>query len=592
VVARGELWVGTRSGAASAPLSAPNLTDPASWRTWRAADGLPSDVVTALLASGDTVYAGTRAGIAMNAAGAPAAWSVVPGSAGLDVVAMEAAAPPCGGGFFVTPSLLGVIGAGAASVVDTMPGFIPAAAAPGSGSSVWIGSTLSGAYAYDLCGQASPDTLFSVLPAGPPSRRFISVEVDANGWIWSATGSRNGEGFMRYDGSGWRSYTVASDPRLGINEYYTMSVGPDNVKYAGSWGAGLAVLTPDGEIDTVYNTANGFPSSVLAEPFVVVGGVAVDQAGAAWVTTRTPPPDTSLTLLPAGGGIGYLHGCGAGCTMRTPNNVFNDVVIDFNGTKWFTNFSRFEPEPAVGFYYYNESFDLPGTSQGWGRLTTADGLTSLQVWSAAIDLFGDLWIGSERGITIIYNTADPRRSAAVYHPLPDQVIQDILVDPLNRKWVATKRGVFLLSTDGTSIVENFTVASTGGRLLDDDVASLAMDRDGGVVWFGTEKGLSGVRTAAIAPVRAYGELLIYPNPFVLPAAAPVTIDGLVSGSSLKLFSIDGALVRELGTPGGRIGFWDGRDEAGNDVGTGVYLVVAYEENGTETARGKIAVVRK
>ena len=59
--------------------------------------------------------------------------------------------------------------------------------------------------------------------------------------------------------------------------------------------------------------------------------------------------------------------------------------------------------------------------------------------------------------------------------------------------------------------------------------------------------------------------MIYPNPFRVPAASPLTIDGLVEDSRLKILSSDGSLVRDLATPGGRIGFWDGKDDEGQDV---------------------------
>ncbi len=280
------------------------------------------------------------------------------------------------------------------------------------------------------------------------------------------------------------------------------------------------------------------------------------------------------------------------CNTRSPLRIVNDVVIDDYGTKWFANYGRFETEPARGLYYYNETRNLPGSRAGWGKLTDLDGLSSNQVWSVAVDRFGDVWVGSDLGISIIYSPTNPGASIAPYRPLRDQIIQDILVDPLNRKWVATKRGVFLLSQDGTDVLAHYTVESTGGKLLADDVASVAIDGRTGVVWFGTEKGLTSLSTAAVSPERSFAELKVYPNPFEIPAAAPVTVDGLVEGSSLKVFTIDGTLVREIVTPGGRIGFWDGADGRGELVSTGVYVIVAYSENGTDVGSTKIAVIRK
>jgi flagellar hook assembly protein FlgD len=85
---------------------------------------------------------------------------------------------------------------------------------------------------------------------------------------------------------------------------------------------------------------------------------------------------------------------------------------------------------------------------------------------------------------------------------------------------------------------------------------------------------------------------MYPSPYILPAATPVTIDGLVAGSSIKILTIDGVLVREVHTPGGRIAYWDGKNERGEFVSSAVYIVVAYSEDGSKVATGKIAVIHR
>ena len=75
----------------------------------------------------------------------------------------------------------------------------------------------------------------------------------------------------------------------------------------------------------------------------------------------------------------------------------------------------------------------------------------------------------------------------------------------------------------------------------------------------------------------------------------------MQNSSVKIFTINGHLVRELtsktvlsdGTvavDGGRA-YWDGRDATGKKVASGIYLYLAYSENG-KSITGKFAVIRK
>lgn len=591
----GRTWVGTGGGIASTPASNPNPTEPSTWTVYRTTEGLPSNVVNALLVLGDTLYCATSAGLALLDG---ASWRTVDGSAGMNVVALTGLRGDCGGALYVTPGGAGVFAAGSGiSPVDPIAGVLLSCVSDGG---EYLGTSNGGALRYDPC--PAPGTAGGVtgvlLPPGPYSESFSSIAVDDNGWLWAATGSRNGEGFMSFDGERWRSYTTASSPGLSDNDYYAVSTGPGNMKYLSSWGGGVALVNAENEIEGVLNTSNGLGPTLDDPAFVVAGAVATDRSGVTWIPTRTPPGDTTLVRLLPDGTLGYVTGCmydlppsGGTCITRSPIRVHTGVIIDDYGTKWFTNYNRFEPLNPIGFYYYNESRNLPGTRGGWGRLGTDNGLQSNFVWSLAIDRYGDLWVGSNQGITIIYNTLNPAASMAIYHPLSDQIIQDIVVDPMNRKWVATKQGVFLLSQDGTTILEKYTVENTGGKLLDNDVASLALDPATGTLYFGTEKGLSTLSTPSVSPARSFANLEVYPNPYEVPSPRAVTIGGLVADSYLKIFSVDGELVRSLATPGGGVGTWDGTDDDNRLVSSGVYVIVAYSQDGTEVGSGKIAVIR-
>ncbi len=589
----GSLWVGTHGGLVATSLANPNPSSPDSWRIYTTADGLPSNNITALatVTSDSSLYVATDAGLAVVADTPVFSVAGIGGTGGLAVVDMGlnrlvSPAQDAGDLYFVTAGELWSLPPPAPRVpgrlASSFPSALTAVLYDSSSARPIMGSSLNGVLDF------TDSVLTSYAPPGPPSNKFVALAVDNRGVVWSGTGSANGEGFMSFDGTVWRSYRAAQYPQLLGDNYYKVSVGRDNAKWVSNWGYGVALLDDTGAIRNVYNTTNGLPPTINPS-FVVVGGVAVDANGLTWVTNRTGPDDTSLVLFHPDSSLSYV----IGMNMRgTTPTVFNDIVIDQNGTKWFGNFSRFEPVQPDGVYFYNEGLALPRTSGGWGRLTTADGLTTNKAWSIAVDRDGALWIGSEEGITIVIDPGNPLSSIAAYHPLPDQIIQGIVVDPLNNKWIATKNGVFELNPDGTSILDHYTVESTQGKLLGDDVASLVMNGATGVIYFGTEKGLSSLSTTAVAPRGDFDKLLISPNPFYLPSSLPLTIDGLVEGSSLKILSADGKLIRELSTPGGRVGSWDGRNARGELVATAVYLVVAYSEDGTKVATAKVAVIRR
>jgi hypothetical protein len=226
-------------------------------------------------------------------------------------------------------------------------------------------------------------------------------------------------------------------------------------------------------------------------------------------------------------------------------------------------------------------------------LTIVDGLPSNDVTTICVDRDNDVWVGTDKGIGIILDPAHPKQDGSVarYKPLNGLVINTIAVDAINQKWVGTTEGVVVLSQDGTQVVAFYTVANTGGKLIDNDVKSIAIDGKTGTVYFGTLNGLASLTTAAAEPKASFDGLTIYPNPYIIPSTKSMTVEGLVANSSIKILSIDGRVMRTVGTPGGRFGFWDGKDDEGKDVGSGVYIVVAYSEDG-QTATGKVAVVRR
>ena len=70
----------------------------------------------------------------------------------------------------------------------------------------------------------------------------------------------------------------------------------------------------------------------------------------------------------------------------------------------------------------------------------------------------------------------------------------------------------------------------------------------------------------------------------------VFVEGLVAETSVRIVTSSGSLVRRIEARGGRLS-WDGRDENGQLVSSGVYLVIAVGQNDEGTAYGKIAVIR-
>jgi ligand-binding sensor domain-containing protein len=578
------IWVATRYGIASTHSANPNPSAPDGWRIYNQSNGLISTVINDLKQVGGNLIAATAKGISRWTG---SSWNTVSGTENKNILGITINKLPNENDvqyFFITPQELWRMFNSNAVLRDTQFNVTLSSIE----SSSMIPTEKSGVLFRNS--SFSPEQKWSyILPPGPPTNNFVSIVIDDIGTLWSATGKTYGDGFMSFDGLRWRSYNADYDSNLCSNNYYKVSLGKDNSKWMSNWGCGVTVIGDNGEVKKTFNTTNGLPSTLDDNlSYIVVGGIAVDDRGTTWITNRTAPDSTAVVLMKADSILDY-H---VKRNMRNPVTIFTDLVIDQYDTKWFANTSRFDNETAQGLLYYNDKSVTPGISSGWGRITSDNGLTSYQVWSLAVDRNGELWVGSDQGITIIFNPADPTRTVATYHPLREQTIQAILVDACNNKWVATKQGVFVLSPDGTSILERYTTENTNRKLLNDDITSIAWNKSTGTIYLGTEKGLSTLSTPYVAPKASFDELIFKPNPFIVPASTPLTVDGLIYASSIKVLTINGDLVKNVSCPCGRVGFWDGTNESGEPVATGVYFVVAYGEDGAKVAIGKLAVLRR
>ncbi len=583
----GRLWASVSAGAssnyvASASLSVSNLLPPESWTL--STTGQTTTATQSLALFNNRLYAGTTGG--MYVLQGDTTWVPIDSLAGKNVVAAAGGLQrlllcTADRSVYLMDSLQTVTRYGA-----DLP-FPPTSVIAIGNDDPVVGSSGGGVLRFSSAWD-------SHVPNGPNSNQFISVTVDQNGTVWGASGySGNGKGFYRYNGSDWKSFTVENSG-LPTNDYFRVSTGCNGSVWASSWARGVVEI-PGGadRVDSshIFGSNVGMVGLTVDPSYIVVGTVLCDDRGSSWMSVNAASdqlllsirrPDGSWIRLPVKSRLGYLT------TLLDNIPLDRSFALDAFGNVWaisrdatfrgVISFGRGSGDRDSIMYLLNDTNVLP----------------SNDVKTIVIDRENDMWVGTDKGIAIILDTDNPLRSGAIasYRPLTGLSINTIAVDALNQKWVGTSEGVIVLSQDGTQQVAVYTVENTGGKLIDNDVKSIAIDFKTGTVYFGSTNGLASLTTAGSAPRAAFDKLALSPNPYVLPNAIPLTVDGLVENSSIKILAIDGHLVRSIATPGGRIGFWDGKDESGRDVASGVYIVVAYSEDGSKVATGKVAVIRR
>ena len=119
------------------------------------------------------------------------------------------------------------------------------------------------------------------------------------------------------------------------------------------------------------------------------------------------------------------------------------------------------------------------------------------------------------------------------------------------------------------------------------------DHQKNLAYIATSKGVSILKIPFGRPKTNYQELKIFPSPYYIPSGHPMIIDGIVYQSSLKVMTLNGKVIKHVPSKGlgqdGQQLSWDGRNEKGEYVGSGVYLLMIYNKLGNSTIE-KITVI--
>ena len=235
----------------------------------------------------------------------------------------------------------------------------------------------------------------------------------------------------------------------------------------------------------------------------------------------------------------------------------------------------------------------------WRQLNTGKGsgnLPSMEVTAITEDKDGSIWVGTDNGIAI-FQCNNINEACDAYLPIVEsngfngylfqkETIHSISIDGANRKWIGTNNGAWLISKDGTEVLEHFT--SENSPLPSNTVLSIGIEPSGGDVFFFTKNEIISYKGNATESVATQSTIKIYPNPIAPNYNGPILIKNLVNNALVKITDINGQLIMQTRAQGGQA-IWNGRDQYQHKVGSGIYLVFVRDDTGNEKAVGKILI---
>ena len=233
-------------------------------------------------------------------------------------------------------------------------------------------------------------------------------------------------------------------------------------------------------------------------------------------------------------------------------------------------------------------------------LNSAANVSTQQINCIVEDKNGNIWIGTDLGIKIVYNSSNLMKNPIyaknifitqdgyTQNLLEHESITCIVVDGANRKWVGTARaGLFLISESGTEEIAKFNESNS--LLFSNQINAMNINPVTGELFIATASGLMGYRTDASEGREDYSELKVFPNPVRESYTGIISVSGMMENALCKITDANGLLIWQDYANGGTFS-WDGKDFYGNRPATGVYFVMASDKTGKKRATAKILII--
>lgn len=360
------------------------------------------------------------------------------------------------------------------------------------------------------------------------------------------------------------------------------------------WGHGVASIR-NNQVQTVYNESN---TGGALTPYVVpdfttlrTGALAFDDKGNLWTLVSN-----SNYALARRGTDGTWSRYSTTRLAAQPS-VDKLVWDSINGYLWFCGRENI-------IYVHDGASRMARVNPNSGSKLQTDDVTAL-----VQDRSGNLWVGTNKGIKVIYNGYQAFSSGGAGEVSPVncsnititngefseylmayESITSIAVDGANRKWVGTSAGgLYLISANGLEQIEHFTAENS--PLFSNKIIALGVQPRTGEVYIGTDRGLQVYRsTATYAESFALEDIHAFPNPVRPGYDGPIAIKGFTRDALVHITDAAGHTVYSTQAFGGQA-IWNGRTASGEPVASGVYYVFASDGEGGNRSVTKILIVR-
>lgn len=471
------------------------------------------------------------------------------------------------------------------------------------GSSVYGGTVLSG---------IKNESNNSFKPDGPYFNYAYKMSLYGENQLLVSTGGRENRfntalnnpknpGFYYFNGMEWiyPSYFIGNTTGFNVLDVVSDPASPDDVfftNYTTAEGRGVYKMkynaaSKDFTFTKNYNLGT---TNLYARRAV---GLAFDDANNLFV---------SIAFSSDGPDVGQLTAIGAYDRATDDFLIKNTTTLGAAQKPLFYEGLLWIPIPRLSALVAYDAKKTVNTSDDTAYiLNQANGFdpNSGGNISVALDKSGDAWVGGDLGLRVLQNAVSEVKTpaSATVEPIiieqnglgeelfRDSQILQIEVDAGDHKWVSVDGGgVYYLSSDGQQTIKHFTKENS--PLPTNSITDIKVDKKTGKVYFVSYDGIVTYQGDVADVTSGFGNVLVYPNPVVYSNfKGKVTIKGLAEVTNIRIADAAGNVVHSAVARGGYYE-WDLNNQRGKRVASGIYFVLMTNEDGSDKATAKIAVV--
>ncbi|MBQ6237887.1 MAG: hypothetical protein IJK07_06685 [Bacteroidales bacterium] len=470
----------------------------------------------------------------------------------------------------------------------------------GSDGTLWIAHQWAALASIEMSNNMRLNTFYPQGPSSDNSYRLTAYDnelmVSPGGHTTTYSGVYLPANVFTFDGEEWKALEDPDHLLDGVTDIIEVAVNPRNqkVRLAAAWRSGIVEIT-DNKVTNLYNETN---SDGALQPYVegsynalFTGAIAYDNKGNAWITNSLKQ-----------NGLAVLYSNGSWQSFNT-HSMVNGSDLDHIIWDSIRGLKIFWGRANKIFVHDGESKMAYIDPNNGAKLETSIVNCVVQ------DHNGNIWIGTNKGIKVVYNLSsifdnggEGERSPVTCNNIlynengiseylmAYESVTTIVVDGANRKWVGTSTGgLYLLSANGLEQIEHFTAANS--PLFSDKIVSLAIMPWSGQLFIITDKGLETYRsTATYAFSEPMDDIHAFPNPVRPDYDGPIAIKGFTRNGIVHITDAAGNTVFSTRANGGQA-IWNGCTNSGERVASGIYYVFASAEDGSMRSATKIMVIR-